>query len=88
MAEITRMFKKDVLPVLGSFHVTDIRKSHVTEVTDRLKVRSATHLARNLLKLMRQMFRFAVDRDIIEFDPTATLVLPKPQPSLLSETVY
>lgn len=77
LAEITRMFKKDVLPVLGSFHVADIRKSHITEVTDQLKVRGATHLARNLLKLMRQMFRFAVDRDIIEFDPTASFSVTK-----------
>jgi site-specific recombinase XerD len=26
---------------------------------------------------MRQMFRFAVDRDIIEFDPTASLSVTK-----------
>jgi integrase len=77
LAEITRMFKKDVLPVLGSLNVVNIKKAHITEVTDQLKMRGATHLARNLLKLMRQMFRFAVDRDIIEFDPTASLSIAK-----------
>lgn len=77
LAEITRMFTKDVLPVLGSFNVVNIKKAHITEVTDQLKMRGATHLARNLLKLMRQMFRFAVDRDIIEFDPTASLSIAK-----------
>jgi integrase len=75
--EIIRMFEKDVLPVLGLLFIEDIRKGHITEVTDTLKQRNAVHTARNILKLMRQMFRFAVDRDIIEFDPTANLSVTK-----------
>ncbi|MDD2658356.1 MAG: tyrosine-type recombinase/integrase [Methylococcales bacterium] len=77
LSEIRRMFEKDVLPILGSLTVADVRKGHITEVTDKLKQRGVNHLARNLLKLMRQMFRFAVDRDIIEFDPTASLSVTK-----------
>jgi len=75
--EIIRMFEKDVLPVLGGLFVEDVRKGHITQVTDALKKRDAVHTARNLLKLMRQMFRFAVDRDIIEFEPTASLSVTK-----------
>jgi len=75
--EIIRMFDKDVLPVLGDIFVEDVRKGHITQVTDILKQRDAVHTARNILKLMRQMFRFAVDRDIIEFDPTANLSVTK-----------
>jgi integrase len=71
------MFEKDVLPVLGHLFVEDVRKGHITQVTDSLKQRDAVHLSRNILKLMRQMFRFAVDRDIIEFDPTASLSVTK-----------
>ncbi|MGZ5018695.1 MAG: tyrosine-type recombinase/integrase [Methylobacter sp.] len=77
LAEIRRMFEKDVLPIIGGLVVADVRKGHITEVTDKLKQRGVNHLARNLLKLMRQMFRFAVDRDIIEFDPTASLSVTK-----------
>lgn len=77
LAEIRRMFEKDVLPIIGDLVVPDVRKGHITEVTDKLKQRGVNHLARNLLKLMRQMFRFAVDRDIIEFDPTASLSVTK-----------
>jgi len=72
-ADVCRMFHKDVLPLLGPLLVEDIRKSHITQITDTIKRRGAAHTARNLLKLIRQMFRFAVDRDIIEFDPTASL---------------
>lgn len=75
--EITRMFDKDVLPVIGGLYVEDVRKGHITQVTDNLKRRDAVHTARNLLKLMRQMFRFAVDRDLIEYDPTASLSVTK-----------
>jgi integrase len=76
-AEIIRMFTKDVLPVLGDLFVEDIRKGHIGLVVDQLKIRGVNHLARNLLKLMRQMFRFAVTRDIVEFDPTASLSIAK-----------
>ncbi len=75
--EVSRMFNKDVLPVLGGLFVEDVRKGHITQVTDALLVRGVAHLARNILKLIRQMFRFAVDRDVIEFDPTASLRITK-----------
>lgn len=76
-AEISRMFNKDVLPVLGDLFVEDVRKGHVALVVDKLKQRRVDHLARNILKLIRQMFRFAVTRDLIEFDPTANLSVAK-----------
>ncbi len=71
--EIIRMFNKDVLPVLGDLFVEDVRKGHITQVTDALLVRGVNRMAKVMLGLMRQMFRFAVDRDIIEFDPTASI---------------
>lgn len=77
LAEVKRMFTKDVLPIIGEQAVSEIRKGHVTDVIDRIKQRGSKSTARNLLKLMRQMFRFAVDRDIIEFDPTASLSVSK-----------
>lgn len=77
LAEVQRMFAKDVLPIIGTINAQDIRKSNVTDVIDRIKQRGSVHTARNLLKLMRQMFKFAVDRDVIEFDPTASLSVSK-----------
>jgi integrase len=62
---------------LGDLFVEDVRKGHITQVIDPLLVRGVAHLARNIIKLMRQMFRFAVDRDVIEFDPTASLRITK-----------
>lgn len=72
-AEIRRMFEKDVLPTLGAMLVEDVRKGHITGVTDALLARGVTRMAKLIFSLMRQMFRFAVDRDIIEFEPTAAI---------------
>lgn len=72
-AEVRRMFEKDVLPTLGSIAVEDVRKGHITGVTDALLARGVPRMAKMIFSLMRQMFRFAVDRDIIEFDPSAAI---------------
>ena len=72
-AEVRRMFEKDVLPALGSMAVEDVRKGHVTGVTDVLLARGVNRMAKLIFSLIRQMFRFAVDRDIIEFEPTSAI---------------
>ncbi|MEE4151770.1 tyrosine-type recombinase/integrase [Pseudomonas viridiflava] len=72
-AEVRRMFEKDVLPFLGSLAVADIKKSHITVVTDTMLARGVNRAAKIAFSLMRQMFRFAVDRDLIEYDPTASI---------------
>lgn len=72
-AEVARMFKKDVLPTLGNLYVEDIRKGHITGITDALLKRDVPRMAKVVFSQVRQMFRFAVDRDIIEFDPAASI---------------
>lgn len=72
-AEIKRMFNKDVLPFIGDMAVESVRKTHVIDVIDRLLERGVNRMAKLILALMRQMFRFAQDRDIIEFDPTSSI---------------
>ena len=71
--EIRRMFEKDVLPTIGALAVEDVRKGHITGVTDALLARGVARMAKLIFSLIRQMFRFAVDRDIIEADPTASI---------------
>lgn len=71
--EVRRMFEKDVLPYLGPLPIEDVRKRHITEVTDALLARGVNRMAKLIFSLMRQMFRFGVDRDLLEFDPTANI---------------
>ncbi|PPK37587.1 integrase [Pseudomonas laurylsulfatiphila] len=72
-AEVRRMFEKDVLPFLGNLAVADVKKGHITEVTDSMLARGVNRAAKIAFSLMRQMFRFAVDRDLIEYDPSASI---------------
>ncbi|MDX9976348.1 MAG: tyrosine-type recombinase/integrase [FCB group bacterium] len=70
--EARRMIALHVLPVIGELAVADVRKSHIAEVLDPMLSRGTPRMAKVILGKMRQMFRFAVERDLIEADPTAT----------------
>lgn len=73
-AEIRRMFEKDVLPMIGDMAAEDVRKGHIAAVVDNVLVRGGKgRMAAIALSGMRQMFRFAQDRDIVDGDPTATI---------------
>jgi integrase len=71
--EIRRIFEKDVLPLIGNMAVEDVRKSHIMLVIDTLLARGVNRMTKLVLSLMRQMFRFAQDREYIESDPTSSL---------------
>jgi integrase len=71
--DIRRIFEKDVLPAIGAMSVEDVRKGNIAAVLDTLLARGVPRLAKMTLTLMRQMFRFAQDRDIIDNDPTSSI---------------
>lgn len=71
--EIRRMFEKDVLPQIGHLFVGDIRKGHIVQIINDVQARGVKRMVKLMLSQMRQMFRFAVDQDIIENDPTASI---------------
>ncbi len=72
--EIRRMFNKDVLPKIGSMAIDDVKKGHVAAIVDDVLLRGGGgRMAALALSGMRQMFRFAVERDLIDGDPTATI---------------
>ncbi len=72
-AEMRRLFAKDILPIIGHIAVEDLRKGHVSEVVDTLKARGVDRTARVAFASIRQMLRFAVNRDILDADPTASM---------------
>lgn len=71
--DIRRIFEKDVLPAIGAMSVEDVRKGNIAAILDTLLTRGVPRLAKMTLTLMRQMFRFAQDRDIIDNDPTSSI---------------
>jgi integrase len=71
--EVRRMFEKDVLPSIGNLAVEDIKKSHIVSILNNILERGVNRMAKVILSLIRQMFRFAQDQDIIESDPTSSI---------------
>lgn len=72
-AYVKDQMSRHVLPIIGNLVAEDVRKGHITEVTDKLLTAGKNRTAKVAFSLMRQMFRFAVDRDVIEFDPSAAI---------------
>lgn len=70
-ASVRRMFAKDVFPAMGVKYVADIHKRDVLWVVDAVLARGANRMAKVVFSTIRQMLRFAVDRGIIDSDPTA-----------------
>ena len=71
--EVRRSFEKDVLSKLGDMAVEDVKRANVAAILDNVVERGARILARNLLGDLRQMFGFAIKRDLVENDPTSHL---------------
>lgn len=72
--EMRWMFGKNVLPFIGNMAAEDVRKKDVAAIVDTVLARGGNgRMAVLVLTGMRQMFRFAADREIIDNDPTATL---------------
>ena len=72
-AEIRRMFDKDVISEMGAMAVEDVKKRHIVAMLDKVSERGVGRMVNLMLAQVRQMFRFALDREWIEADPTAML---------------
>ncbi|WP_166891917.1 MULTISPECIES: site-specific integrase [unclassified Burkholderia] len=70
-AETRRGFEKDVMPVMGTRYAADVTRANVMCVLDRARNRGAMRLANRLLAELRQMFGFAVVRELIPSNPAA-----------------
>lgn len=70
---LKEQFERRVFPVLGSVPVSDVTKADVMAVIDAAKADGRLRTANVLLAGMKQMFSFAVDREIIDKEPTARI---------------
>lgn len=72
-AEVTRSFKKDVLPVIGSRAADTVRRGDIAALLDVVVNRGAPIVANHLLGDLKQMFGFAITRNYLEADPASHL---------------
>lgn len=76
--EDERILNKDALTVWGNRKATDIKKRDVVLLLESIIERGSPASANNNFKIIRKMFRFAVQRDIIEHSPCDGVVMPAP----------
>jgi len=68
--EYTRLqLERHVFPALGDVTVADIKKSDLLAILDRIKAEGKLRTANVLLTELKQMFRFALAREIVERNP-------------------
>ena len=71
--EIKQAFERYVFPIIGDMPLEEVKKSHVMEIADNIKLKGLTRTPRMVFGQVRQMFRFALERDLIKSEPTATI---------------
>lgn len=67
------LFNKDVRPRIGAMRPGAVRRGDIAELLDGIRDRGAPRVAGIVLADLRQMFRWAITREYITADPTATL---------------
>ncbi len=72
-ADVLRMFQKDVFPLIGDMALEDVKRAHVQKIIDDVTMRGVVRMNKAVLSALRQMFNFAVDREIIDADPTSRI---------------
>lgn len=73
-----RILRKDALAAWGTRKAKDIKKRDVVLLLESIVERGAPGSANNNFKIIRKMFRFAVQRDILEHSPCDGVVMPAP----------
>lgn len=71
--EARRAFERDVFPQIGEMAAGDVSKAHIQAIVDTMMSRNVVRMAKRVLSDLRQMFCFALDRDLVEQDPTARI---------------
>ena len=66
---VAEQFERRVFPLLGDIAVQDVSKADVLEILDAVKSEGKLRTANMLLADLKQMFRFAAEREIIEHSP-------------------
>ncbi len=70
---VRQMLDADILPKLGSLKVREVTRRDVIRMLDAIVDRGARVQANRTAAVMKQMFRYAVDRGMIELNPCADL---------------
>lgn len=72
-AYLQAQFERHVFPLIGDLMAQELRKADLLKVIDLQKAEGKLRTADVLFSSLRQMLNFALDRELIEFNPLATV---------------
>lgn len=72
-AEALRAFERDVFPLIGNQAIETVTKANIQSIVDAMLARGVKRMTERVFSDLRQLFGFALDRDLIEADPTARI---------------
>lgn len=67
--EDQRLLDKEVIPRMGLLRLDEIGRRDVVELLDKVRDRGAPIMANRLLAVVRRMFKFSIERGILEVSP-------------------
>jgi integrase len=67
--EYKRNLDKDVIPAWGDRNINDIKKNDVIELLEKIVDRGSKNQSNQVFKIVRRMFNFAIERDLLENTP-------------------
>ncbi|ADH86822.1 integrase family protein [Desulfurivibrio alkaliphilus AHT 2] len=73
------ILNRDVVPAWGQRKAVDISKRDVILLLEKIVDRGSPGMANNCFQIIRKMFNFAVDREILEISPCTGVKMPAPK---------
>jgi integrase len=70
---VEALFQKYVFGSIGERAAADLRRRDIAALLDEVKAAGVNRTVAMLLSAIRQMYRFAISRELLEIDPTAML---------------
>lgn len=70
---IERMLRKDILPAIGALPLDAVTVADVRAIVEAIKNRGSPQMALRTLKDIKRLFDFAVERELIQFNPAAAI---------------
>lgn len=74
--EDQRILNKEVIPLLGRYKAKDVKRRHILDLIDGIVDRGAPVSANRTLEIIRRMFNFAMEREVVEITPCYMIKKP------------
>lgn len=71
--EDRRALDRDLLPRLGNRKAREIKRRDILNILEDIKARGAPILANRTLEIVKKLFNWAVEQEILEFSPAAVI---------------